>query len=156
MPLDFLKGETQGASQEAVAYVDDGETADTEYEGRVEANIPELVVVDGPEQVLAYVNGVVEEVDEVPSAEVEEGNIILDPNVDDLATFDGAVEYEGGLFFNADEAVDAEDVDGEEVEGDLPDDGTMVFLYEDDDDETDTQFVVEEDGIPVVLQASGY
>jgi len=160
MALEFLKGVQQPTAQEAVAFVDDGSTGSGEYvQGQVVANVSELVAVDGPEDVVAYVNDAGTSLNLVAEVTVEDGGIVLDVGADGAPADADSVASDGGQFFNVDEAVEANTLDSSNLEngGDLPtgeNDTDLVFTWTDADDNTYVEPLT--DGIPVVLQASGY
>lgn len=162
MVLEFLKGAQQPTAQEAVAFVTDDDSADTYNAGEVAANVSELVAVNGAEDVLAYVNGDSGAASaagtDVAGVTVGDNGVVLDPAVSATSAGDAAtIDVDGGLFFNVDEAVEGSTLDPANFEndGDISDDETLFFTYTAGED--DLQYVVAlGDGIPMVLQASGF
>jgi len=162
MVLEFLKGQKQPTAQEAVAYVDDGTTGGDYGEGEVVANISALVAVDGPEDVLAYVNGAIDTsgdatgTDEVADVALQNGEVVLDPGLaaaTDIPTADQSVAEEGGLFFSPDEAQTGEELNATDDYSGL-DSGTEYFAYT--DNAGSPASVEVSNGIDLVVQASGY
>jgi len=134
MPLNFLNGEPEGANQEAVAYPQSDAQDESDYEaGSVVANVSDLIAIDGPEDVFAYVNEEDTDLNEVAQVDVTDGEVILSVGSDGSGDNTETVDVDGGLFLSPDDF----DEDGD-------------FEYEED------ETVNEDDGIPMVLQVSGY
>lgn len=162
MALEFLKGAQQPTAQEAVVFLTDTSTADTYSAGEVVANVSELVAVDGPEDVVGYRNGDASGgsgSDEVAEVSVTDGEVVL--NLNSTLAGDDSDDYtvasDGGQFFNVDDAVEAGTLEAGDIEndGDIPGtDEDLVFTWTDGDDLTYVEPLV--DGIPLVLQASGF
>lgn len=154
MPLNFINGEPEGTRQEAVAYVTDNTTADSYAAGDVVASISDLVAVDGPEDVVAYMNGSVSGIDEVLEVSVMDGEVILTSGADVADdTDDFSVDEDGGLFFNSDESVSGDSDEAQEIDDTLTADDE-VFIYEDSDG---NDAVIDVSlGIPLVVQAAGF
>jgi len=154
MPLDFINGVPEGANQEAVAYLQSDEQEESDYEdGSVVAHISDLVAIDGPEDVLAYVNDEDAELNEVAQVDIYDGEVVLSVGSDGPADDSETVDVDGGLFFRPDEAVSGDSEEAQEVDDTLTEEDE-VFIYEVAEDEYDTVDV--EDGIHMVVQASGY
>lgn len=138
MPLDFIRGEPEGTSKEAVAFVTDDSGVATDYNvGEVAGSISKLVVINGPEDVIAYVNDAASTLNEIAEIRVSNNEVVLDVGAAGAAADANSVAIDGGLFLSPDDFDE-----NDEYEATL-DDGT-------------TQVVSLADGIPLVVQASGY
>lgn len=154
MALEFLKGAQQPTAQEAVAFLtDDSGVADTYAAGEVAASVSDLVAVDGAEDVVAYVNDAGTSVNEVAEVTVGDNGIVLDVGSAGAAADANTVAVDGGLFFSSDETQTGEELNATEDYSGL-DAETDYFAYE--DNAGDPQTVVPSDGVPMVLQASGF